>query len=65
MYQSSIEEGETRMGCFSDTDDNIRMAVKLPTCPKCGSHDYQVLPSHDINCQCAECGFRYYYNFNQ
>lgn len=58
---NSTEEGETKTGCFSDDSDD-HLFVDGPICPKCGSRDYQVIDDgHGNNCQCADCGWRYFY----
>lgn len=58
---NSSEEGETRTGLFSSDEEDTTF-VDTPTCPKCGSRDYQL---HDDdqgnNCICADCGWRYSY----
>lgn len=69
MKVNNNEEGETRLGCFSDSFDDSKRFVDNPTCPKCGSHDYQLIDDktrlkYGKNCRCADCGFMYNFYFN-
>lgn len=70
MNQNYNEEGETRLGCFSDSGDENTYGVDVPICPKCGSRDYQLLDDSTAykchcNCRCSNCGANFNYYFNK
>lgn len=68
MNQNIKEEGETRLGCFSDPTDNF-YGIEVPECPRCNSKDYQLVDDKTRkktgkNCRCCNCGFMFKYDFN-